>query len=108
MKTKTSTWYECKIRYEKMMGDGTLKKVTEAYTVEALSFTEAEANIIKEMSAYISGAFEVRDIKKAAYSEVFFSDSPCIDAKWVPGQKTTPCRFVIGQISGRHPVNGRF
>ena len=33
MKTKTSTWYECKIRYEKMMEDGTLKKVTEAYTV---------------------------------------------------------------------------
>ena len=82
MKTRTSTWYECKIRYEKMMEDGTLKKVTEAYTVEALSFTEAEANIIKEMSAYISGEFEVIDIKKAAYNEVFFSDSSCSDDNW--------------------------
>ena len=82
MKTRTSTWYECKIRYEKMMEDGMLKKVTETYTVEALSFTETEANIIKEMSAYISGEFEVRDIKKAAYGEVFFSDSPCSDDNW--------------------------
>ena len=33
------------------------------------------------MSAYISGEFEVRDIKKAAYGEVFFSDSPSAD-RW--------------------------
>ena len=63
------------------MEDGTQKKVTETYTVDALSFTEAEASIMEEMSAYISGEFEVRDIKKAAYGEVFFSDSPSAD-RW--------------------------
>lgn len=71
MRSRTTTWFECKIRYEKTMEDGTQKKVTETYTVDALSFTEAESSIIEEMSAYISGEFEVRDIKKAAYGEVF-------------------------------------
>ena len=40
------TWFECKIRYEKVMENGMNKKVTEPYLVDALSFTEAEARII--------------------------------------------------------------
>lgn len=81
MRTRTSTWFECKIRYEKMMEDGMQKKVTELYVVDALSFTEAESAITEEMSSYISGEFEVRDIKKAAYGEIFFSDEPSAD-RW--------------------------
>lgn len=81
MRSRTSTWFECKIRYEKTLEDGSQKKVTELYTVDALSFTEAEASITEEMSSYISGEFEVRDIKKAAYGEVFFSDAPAAD-RW--------------------------
>lgn len=81
MRSRTSTWFECKIRYEKTMEDGSQKKVTEMYVVDALSFTEAEASIIEEMSSYISGEFEVKDIKKAAYGEIFFSDSPSAD-RW--------------------------
>lgn len=81
MRSRTSTWFECKIRYEKTMEDGSQKKVTELYVVDALSFTEAEASIIEKMSSYISGEFEVKDIKKAAYGEIFFSDSPSAD-RW--------------------------
>ncbi len=81
MRTRTSTWFECKIRYEKMMEDGMQKKVTELYVVDALSFTEAESAISKEMSSYISGEFEVRDIKKAPYGEIFFSDDAMAD-RW--------------------------
>ena len=51
MRSRTSTWFECKIRYEKTMEDGSQKKVTELYVVDALSFTEAEASIIEEMSS---------------------------------------------------------
>lgn len=57
------------------------KKVTEMYTVDALSFTEAEQRIIDEMSSYISGEFEVADIKKTAYKEIFFSDLDSAD-RW--------------------------
>ena len=54
------------------MEDGLQKQVVEQYAVDALSFAEAEQRITEEMSAYISGAFEVADVKKAAYKEVFF------------------------------------
>lgn len=75
MRSKTATWFECKIRYEKTMEDGLQKKVTEQYVVDALSFSEAELRIIEEMSAYISGEYEITDVKKAQYKEVFFSDA---------------------------------
>lgn len=65
------TWFECKIRYEKVMENGMNKKVTEPYLVDALSFTEAEARIIEEISPFISGEFTVADIKRANYSELF-------------------------------------
>jgi len=81
MRSRTAQWFECKIRYEKTMEDGMLKKVVEQYTVDALSFTEAEQRITEEMSSYISGEFEVADIKKATYKEVFFSDLDSAD-KW--------------------------
>ena len=81
MKSITSEWFECKVRYEKLMEDGLQKKVTELYTVDALSFSEAEERIIDEASKYISGEFEVTDIKKAKYKEIFFSDDDMAD-RW--------------------------
>ena len=81
MRSRTATWFECKIRYEKVTEDGLQKKVNENYVVDALSFSEAETRITEEMSSYISGEFEVADIKKAAYKEVFFTDDNIAD-KW--------------------------
>lgn len=63
------------------MDDGLQKKVTESYVVDALSFTEAEKRIMEEMSSFISGEFEVNDIKRAAYEEIFFSDDAMAD-RW--------------------------
>ena len=74
MRSRTAIWFECKIRYEKVMEDGIQKKVTETYAVDALSYSEAEKRIIEEMSSYISGDFEVDKITKAAYKEVFFDE----------------------------------
>ena len=81
MRSRTSNWFIAKIRYEKTMEDGMQKAVIEAYTVDALSFTEAEQRIMEEMSSYISGAFEVKDIKKATYKEIFFSENDN-DDRW--------------------------
>ena len=81
MRSRTAMWFECKIRYEKLTEDGLQKKVNENYVVDALSFSEAETRITEEMSSYISGEFEVADIKKAAYKEVFFTDDNIAD-KW--------------------------
>lgn len=73
------TWFQCNIRYEKVMENGINKKVTEPYLVDALSYTEAEARIIKEITPYISGEFTVSDIKRANFSELFTSDEDAAD-----------------------------
>jgi hypothetical protein len=67
-------WFECKVSYEKILENGMQKKVTEPYLVDALSFTEAEARIIEEMT-YITGEFTISDIKRARYNELFFNDN---------------------------------
>lgn len=81
MRSRTSDWFEIKIRYAKTQEDGTLKNVTEHYVVDALSFTEAEGTIMEEMKAFISGDYKITDIKPAAYHEIFFSDMDK-DDKW--------------------------
>ena len=81
MRSRTAIWFETKIRYEKMMEDGCLKKVTETYVIDALSFGEAEKRILEEMASYVSGEVEVCALKIAPYKEIFFADSN-MDDKW--------------------------
>ena len=81
MKSKTSLWFETKVRFDKVQEDGTQKKVTEQYVVEAMSFTEAEAKIIAEIKRYVSGEFDVKNITPASYHEIFFSENDK-DDKW--------------------------
>lgn len=68
------TWFESKVRYEKTMENGKDKKVVEPYLVDALSFTEAEARTIEEVTPYISGEFSIMAIKRAAYDETFLNE----------------------------------
>lgn len=68
-------WFECKVRYERMAENGTVKKVNEPYLVDALTFTEAEARIIDKITPYISGDFSISAVKKTKVSEIFFDDS---------------------------------
>ena len=81
MRSRTTIWFEAKIRYEKMMEDGCLKKVTETYVIDALSFGEAEKRILEEMASYVSGEVEVCALKIAPYKEIFFADNN-MDDKW--------------------------
>ena len=81
MRSRTAIWFECKVRYEKTMEDGMPKQVVEIYTVDALSFSEAEERIMEEMSSYVSGEIDIVDLKIAQYKEIFFADSDLAD-KW--------------------------
>lgn len=81
MRSRTSIWFECKVRYEKTEDDGMPRKVTETYVVDALSFSEAESRILEEMGKYVSGELEVCDLKIAQYKEIFFADNDLAD-KW--------------------------
>lgn len=74
MRSRTLQWFEIGVRFEKTYEDGTLKKVTEQYVIEALSFTEAENRITKVANEFVSGEFTVKTEVKAPYREIFFSD----------------------------------
>lgn len=100
-----ANWFECKIRYDKMQENGSVKKVTEPYLVDALSFTEAEARIIEEMTPYISGEFSVSAVKRTKIAELFRDDSAdkwylvkvafiTIDEKTAVEKKTTSLVLV--------------
>lgn len=68
-------WFECTIRFDKIMPNGISKKVSERYLVDSISFTEAEARIIEESRPFINGEFVVTDIKRARLSEIFFNEN---------------------------------
>ncbi|MDE6270578.1 MAG: DUF4494 domain-containing protein [Muribaculaceae bacterium] len=72
-------WFECKVRYDKMMENGAVKKVNEPYLVDALSFTEAEARIIEERTPYISGDFSVSAVKRTKIAEIFWDETDTAD-----------------------------
>lgn len=76
-----ANWFECKVRYQKMMENGLNKKVTEPYLIDALSFTEAEARMIEEITPFITGEFTVSGIKPANISELFSSEEDAAD-RW--------------------------
>lgn len=111
MNSITSTWFECAVKYERTDEEGIQKNVTETYVVEALSFTEAEAKIIKEMSSYTSGGLEVKKISPTSYHEVFFSNLDQ-DDKWYKAklsfitidekkgkEKKTPVTYLVQAVS---------
>lgn len=102
-----ANWFECKVRYDKMMENGVVKKVNEPFLVDALSFTEAEARIIKERTPFISGEFSISAVKRTKISEIFWDDTAdkwylvkvafiTIDEKTAAEKKTTTLILVAG------------
>ena len=66
-----SQWIKTSVRFTKIMENGTAKRVTESYLVDALSFAEAEARILREVTAYVRGEFNVSAVKKSNVQEIF-------------------------------------
>ena len=79
MRTKTSNWFEVKLRYDKVHEDGYERKVTESYVVEALSFGEAEKTATEFLGGYVSGEIQVVNINPMKFQEVFFNEQESCD-----------------------------
>ena len=90
-----SNWFECKVKYDKIMENGLPKSVSEPYLVDALSFTEAEARIIEEMKPYISGEFTVANIKRVKLADIFFDET---GDKWYSVKINI---ITIDEVSGK-------
>lgn len=77
----THTWFECKVTFDRVAEDQTIKKVTEPYLVDALSFTEAETRICKECEPFATGEFTVTSVRRCKIAEMVFADDADAD-KW--------------------------
>ena len=85
-----SAWYECKVKYTKIdETTGKEKKVTEPYLIDAVSFTDAESRIYKEMETYVSGEFTVSNIKVDNFSELMPNEN---------GDRWFKCKLVYVSI----------
>lgn len=67
-------WFETSVRYDKMSENGRVKKVTEKYLFDALSFTEAESRTIESLKPFISGDFTVSAAKKTKIAGILFKE----------------------------------
>ncbi len=65
------TWFECKTKYVKVTESGKEQTVTENFLLDAVSFTDAETRIIRQLEQMVKGEFSVTDIKKSRIGEVF-------------------------------------
>lgn len=71
-----NSWFEVKAKYTKQLDDGRLKRVTEPYLVDAISFTDAEARIYEEVGESVKGEFIVVSIARKEFSDIFaYEDS---------------------------------
>lgn len=62
----------------KIDDNGNESTVTEAYLVDAMSYTEAESRIYEEMEQRVRGEFRIVNIAKANYSDVM-ADEELVD-----------------------------
>jgi hypothetical protein len=69
------TWFECKVKYTKVTESGKEQTVTENFLLDAVSFTDAETRITRQMQEMVRGEFSVIDIKKSRIGEVFPYDT---------------------------------
>lgn len=69
-----NNWYKVKVTYEKEVNvEGMMKKVSEAYLLDAVSFTEAEARIASILEP--RGTFTIGDISKVRLAETFLNET---------------------------------
>lgn len=62
-------FYEAVVKYDRMNDEGAVVKATELYLLEAVSCTDAEAIVTREVEPYVQGSMEVTSVKVSKYVE---------------------------------------
>lgn len=90
VKEVSAKWFEVTIAFDKVMENGETKKVAEVVTINAMSFTEAEAKALEEYAGFTTGDLDVTAIKIAKYGSVFIPQ----DYTTTPTYYTTKLAFI--------------
>ena len=99
-----NTWFEAKVKYMKTDQEGHASKATEGYLVDALTYTEAEAVIVKNMQDVVSGEYVLASLKKSNISEIVWSEDEN-DDRWY---KAKVVIMDIDAISGKEKSTPRY
>ncbi|MBO4593887.1 MAG: DUF4494 domain-containing protein [Bacteroidaceae bacterium] len=88
-------WFECKVMLKRTLEDGLQKQVKEIYIVDAMTFMEAEARVLKELQVY--GEVTLDSIKHCTANEIVNSHNPA-DGYWY---KVRLALLSIDESAGR-------
>jgi len=65
-----NTFFECRVKAMKIDQNGVERKVSDAYLIDAVSYTDAEARITEKMRELIRGDFSVASIKQSNITDI--------------------------------------
>ncbi|MGL5681703.1 MAG: DUF4494 domain-containing protein [Marinifilaceae bacterium] len=99
-----ANWFEAKVKYIKITEDGRERKVSELYLLDAMSYTEAEGGVIKEMESIVHGDYYIDALKKSNISEVVPSDDEN-DDKWY---KVKVSFIDADEVSGKEKKSNQY
>lgn len=97
-------WFEGKVKFVKVDECGKESKVTESYFVDAMSFTEAEARLVKEAEFLANGASIITTLKKSNVTEVIPSDDET-DDRWY---KAKVAIIDADELTGKEKKSNQF
>lgn len=64
-------YFETSVRYDKVCENGAIKKITERYLVDTITFSAAEEITIVKRTPYMSGEFVVKTARRTNIAEIF-------------------------------------
>lgn len=70
-----SQWFQSKVKFLRQMDNGLIKQIVEQYLVDAMSFTEAEARVMKEVGEGMREVETVAIAKSNIKEVVFYGDT---------------------------------
>ena len=100
----TANWFEVKVKYLKTNEDGREKKITEAYLLDAMSYTEAESRTMHEMESIISGEYQISSLKKSNITEIVNSEDEN-DDRWY---KSKVLIIDAEEVSGKEKASAQY
>lgn len=87
----TATYFESSVKYIKTNEDGHLKKVTELYLIDAMSFSETEEKSCKQLSEIVQGDYLIQALKRSKITEYIESADENDDRLYKATVKITDC-----------------
>lgn len=99
-----ANYFEVKVKYTAVGGDGKEKKVSELYLIDGMSFTESETRIVEKLREMIHGDFNIEAIKKSNITELVESNDGN-DDKWF---KAKVAIIDADGISGREKRSNQY